>query len=463
MLPPTVSAGMIRRLAPQPGKPSGLDRLLRPFADVRAGEGATALLLALNVFLILMSYYVLKPVREALVLGEGTAEAKTYLSVVEVFLLAGAVPLYGGLVRRMDRRRLINTVTGFFVACLLAFYAFGRAGARLGIPFFLWISIFNMMIVAQFWSFANDLYSKDEGERLFPIVGFGASLGAVVGAAVAGGLIQTIGVLQPMLLAAALLVLEVALTSYIDLRERRRGHRAAPAAGAHGAPAAGGGAFGLVLRTRYLLLIAGMLLLHNTVKTTGEFILGNTIREDAIRLLGPADDAGIKRMIGAFYSQFYAWVNVAGLGLQLFAVSRIVKRFGVPRAVLALPLVALGAYGIIAFAPFLGAVFYAKVAENSTDYSLNNTVRNMLFLPCTTEEKYSAKQAIDSFFVRLGDVGAAAIVFVGTTWLGLRTTGFALANGALVAVWLALAWRIGRQYRERSTSGRAPTSAPAMS
>jgi len=440
------------RTTPEREQPSGLDRFLRLFADVRTGEGTTALLLAFNVFLIL------KPVREALVLGEGTAEAKTYLSVVEVFLLAGAVPVYGWLVRRMDRRRLIDTVTGFFVACLFAFYALGRAGARLGVPFFLWISIFNMMIVAQFWSFANDLYSKDEGERLFPIVGFGASLGAVVGAAVAGGLIQTIGVFPPMLVAAALLVVEVALTNYIDVAERRHGRHAAPPATAHDAPAARGGAFGLVLRTRYLVLIAFMLLLHNTVKTTGEFILGNTIRQDAIALLGPGDDAGIKRMIGAFYSQFYAWVNVAGLVLQLFVVSRIVKRFGVPLAVLALPVVALGAYGVIAFAPFLSAVFYAKVAENSTDYSLNNTVRNMLFLPCTTEQKYSAKQAIDSFFVRLGDVGAAAIVFAGTTWLGLRSTGFALVNGALVVIWLVLGWRIGRQYGELSESGRPPVT-----
>src|SRR5215468_4897215 len=100
-----------------------LDRALGLFTDVRDGEGTTALLLALNVFLILMAYYVLKPVREALILGEGTAELKTYLSAVEVMLLAVFVPLYGRLVHRLDRRRLINTVTGFFVVCLGVFYA----------------------------------------------------------------------------------------------------------------------------------------------------------------------------------------------------------------------------------------------------------------------------------------------------------------------------------------------------
>jgi AAA family ATP:ADP antiporter len=439
---------------------SPLDRLLRLAADVRAGEGLTAVLLSLNVFLILMAYYVLKPVREALILGERSAATKTYLSVGEVFLLALIVPLYGRLVQRMDRRRLINTVTGFFVLCLIAFYVLGHAGAHLGIAFFLWISIFNLMIVAQFWSFANDLYSKDEGERLFPVVGFGASLGAVVGAGMASGVIERIGVLELMLVGAALLVIEVVLTNYIDSREGRMG-RGPSTPHAATVKKSEGGAFGLVVRTRYLLLIALMLTLHNTVKTTGEFLLGQTVQESAMRDIGPGKPAEVKRAIGSFYSNFYASVNIAGLLLQLFVVSRIVKRFGVPLAVLVLPLVSLGAYGVIAVAPILRAVFAAKVGENSTDYSLNNTVRNMLFLPCTTEQKYSAKQAIDSFFVRLGDVGAAAIVFVGTTWLSLGTSAFAVVNGVFVLIWLALAWRIGRQYKELSVSGRPPAVSPA--
>jgi AAA family ATP:ADP antiporter len=441
---------------------SVLDRFLRLFADVRPGEGTTALLLALNVFLILMAYYALKPVREALVLGEGTAASKTYLSVVEVFLLAVAVPLYGRLVKRMDRRKLINTVTGFFVACLLGFYALGHTGARLGIPFFLWISIFNMMVVAQFWSFANDLYSKDEGERLFPVVGFGASLGAVAGAWVAGGFIERIGVLALMLVGASILVVEVLLTNYIDRRERRSGRPesvASTTASSHGATGSKTGAFGLVLKTRYLLLIALMLMLHNTVKTTGDYILGHTVRQNAIHELGAADTEGIKRTIGTFYSSFYAWASILGLLVQTFLVSRIVRHLGVPLAVLVLPAVSLGAYGIIALAPLLRVVFSCKVAEGATDYSLNNTVRNMLFLPCTTEQKYSAKQAIDSFFVRLGDVGAAGVVFVGTTWLSLEPRGFALVNGLFVLAWLALAWRIGRDYRGLSGSGLPPATA----
>ena len=140
-------------------------------------------------------------------------------------------------------------------------------------------------------------------------------------------------------------------------------------------------------------------------------------------------------------------------------MSRIVRYFGVPIAVLILPLTALAAYGVIAFLPLLRAIFWAKVSENATDYSLNNTVRNMLFLPCTTEQKYSAKQAIDSFFVRLGDVMAAVVVFVGTSWLALQPRGFALVNAVMVALWLVLAWRIGRQYQQLSVTKSHPATA----
>ena len=125
-------------------------------------------------------------------------------------------------------------------------------------------------------------------------------------------------------------------------------------------------------------------------------------------------------------------------------MSRIVKYLGVKWAVMILPCISLGAYNVLAFIPTLNFVLAAKVAENSTDYSLNNTVRNMLFLPCTYEEKFSAKQAIDSFFVRMGDVLSAALVFFGTNVMQLEPQTFAAVNGALVLVWLVLAWQVGK-------------------
>ena len=127
-------------------------------------------------------------------------------------------------------------------------------------------------------------------------------------------------------------------------------------------------------------------------------------------------------------------------------------------AVMILPALSFGVYNILIFVPFLRAALAAKVIENSTDYSLNNTVRNMLFLPCTYEQKFAAKQAIDSFFVRMGDVLSAALVFVGTTLLALPSSGFAAVNAALAVVALILAWRVGRYYK-KLTAPTVPAAA----
>ena len=485
-----------------------LDRFLRLFADVRAGEGTRVVLLAVNVFLILTAYYVLKPVREALILGQGSAELKSYMSAAQVGVLALAVPLYGRLAGRLPRRQLINRVTAFFVVCLVGFYGLAQFHVPLGVVFFIWVGIFNLMIVAQFWSFANDIYTNDQGERLFPIVAFGASLGAVLGATIAGRLIGPFGVYQLLLVGAALLIVEVQITNYIDRRERtgdgsgetdvdRTGtfpaatsqyrmdtgelkaltkedlKRYMESETSNGSaavdaepeteeidepPSTGLGPFALVFRYRYLLLIAILMLLLNWVNTTGEYILGSVVEDaaDAAVAAGTTIGLTVEDYIGKFYSDFFSVVNLVGLLIQLFLVSRIVKFIGVAGALLVLPIIALGAYTLLAFYPVLAVVRWAKTAENSTDYSLNNTVRNMLFLPTTREQKYKAKQAIDSFFWRAGDVLSALLVFVGTTLLAWQTTSFAVFNLALVITWLAVAVAIGRRYRILVKEGRPP-------
>ena len=256
--PQRPALGGVTSMTEQP-RASGVERFLNLFTEVRPGEARTALLLALNVFLILMAYYILKTVREALILGEGTAELKSYLSAGQVVVLAFVVPYYGRLVATFPRMKLINVVTVFFVVCPLVFYVLAQVGVPLGMIFFVWIGIFNLMIVAQFWSFANDVYSKEEGERLLVIVGLGASLGAVAGARVADRLIEPFGVLQLMLLGAGVLGLQLLLTNYIDRVERGRRPPGRRRRRSSAAPAAN--AFAMVFQTRYLLLMALMLMM----------------------------------------------------------------------------------------------------------------------------------------------------------------------------------------------------------
>ncbi len=495
---------------------NSLEQFLRLFTEIRPGEGLIALLMALNIFLILTAYYILKPVREALILGEYSPEMKSYMSAAMVLVLVFVLKAYSALTDRFPRRRLINIVTGFFAGCLVLFYALAQLQVPLGMVFFVWIGIFNVMIVAQFWSFANDIYTEDEGKRLFPIVGFGASVGAVLGAGIAARLIAPLGVYQLMLIGAAVLVLELQITNFIDTKERLRTEAHLPeemssatltassafrmediqkaleeydrkkkegelgggvGMSAEGQPdggaedvgevltsedsgphAGGQGAFSLVFRVRYLLLIGVLMMLANWVNTTGEYILSSIVSDaaqDAVAA-GQAGGLTVEEYIGQFYSQFFAVVNIAGVLIQLFLVSRIVKYLGVPVAILILPFTALGAYTVLAFYPVLTYVRWAKTAENSTDYSLNNTVRNMLFLPCTREQKYKGKQVIDSFFVRAGDVLSALLVFLGTSFLVWSASGFAKFNIVLVIIWMAVAFIIGREYKRLVATGESP-------
>ena len=137
-------------------------------------------------------------------------------------------------------------------------------------------------------------------------------------------------------------------------------------------------------------------------------------------------------------------------------MSRVVKHLGVRIGIMFLPLISLGAYALIAFYPVLSYIRWAKTAENATDYSLNNTVRNMLFLPTTREQKYKAKQTIDAFFHRVGDVLSAAVVFFGTNVIVLSTSAFAMFNGVIVLFWLGLAIWVGREYKQLVATGRPP-------
>jgi AAA family ATP:ADP antiporter len=201
-----------------------------------------------------------------------------------------------------------------------------------------------------------------------------------------------------------------------------------------------------VLRSSYLLPIALLLVMLNWVNTTGEYILARTVRSAADAAVASGAAETIEGFIGAYAAAYQTGFNLLSLLLQLFVVSRVLKFFGVRVALLVLPVIALAGYALLAFVPVLSAIRWAKTAENATDYSLQNTTRNVLFLPTTREEKYSAKQAIDGFFVRFGDMLSAGLVFAGTNWLAMQTRHFAMVNLALVAVWLVLAVVIGRRY-----------------
>jgi ATP:ADP antiporter, AAA family len=411
-----------------------VDRVLSVFAPIKAGEGHTALLLTANLFILMTAYYIIKPVRESLILGRAGPEMKSYAGAAGALAFLFLVPIYSKLASRLDRVRLINGVTGFFAANLLIFYLLGCLSVSIGIYFFLWVGLFNLVLVTQFWSFTNDLYSQDQGKRLFAIIGIGSSLGAIFGAEVASRLFLLCGAYALMLVAAGLLVVCMMLTSMVHHRESKN-HRVRPLPVRK--PMKSDGGFQLILKHRYLYLIALLVLLSNTVNSTGEFILGKTVIEQASAAAASVEGVSREDYIGKFYADFYFWVNVIGAGMQMFAVSRVMKYIGIGPALFVLPMVALGGYTLLSFAPVLGFIRGAKIAENSTDYSIQNTARHALFLPTSREAKYKGKAAIDGFFWRAGDALSALLVFAGTS-LAFDVRGFARMNAILTAAWLCV-------------------------
>ena len=426
------------------------DRILAPFTVLQPGEGANALLLTLSIFLLLTSYYVLKVVREPLILSAGGAELKSYTSAAQAVLLLFLIPAYSALANRVNRTRLIASVSLFFIFNIIVFYGMALASAPgLGVAFFVWVGIFNMMIIAQFWSYANDVYTPEQGRRLFAIVGFGQTLGAAFGGLISKLLIDRMRVHELMLVAAALLF-GYLLVVLIVQRRMGRGSRNTRADAETMLDRRGG--FALIFRSRYLILIALLMWILNFANTNGEFILGRIVTDEATRaaardgLVGSGAEESVKHYIGAFYADYFTWVNILTALIQLFLVSRIMRYFGVQTALYVLPVVALGAYGIVAFMPLLALIRAAKISENSLDYSLNNTARHALFLPTSREAKYKAKAAIDTLFVRAGDLSSAALVFVGTH-MAFQTREFAISNMVVIAIWLVVVTALARHYR----------------
>jgi AAA family ATP:ADP antiporter len=220
------------------------------------------------------------------------------------------------------------------------------------------------------------------------------------------------------------------------------------------APLGSANAFSLVFGNRYVLLIAALLIVLNVVNTVGEYLLSHLVVEHASALAAADPSFDKNAYIGAYYGSYFFWVNVTAVLLQAFVASRLVKRFGLAGVLFALPLIALGAYGFVAVGATMGVVRLAKTAENSVDYSVMNTAKQLLWLPTKREEKYKAKQAVDSFFVRLGDLAAALVVFAGTAWVTLDASGFAIVNLCLVALWLVLAVALVRRNRQLTAEAK---------
>ncbi len=438
---------------------NGFERCLTLFTRVQPGEGRCIAILSLQAFTLMVAYYMIRPVREALILTEGTAELRSYAVGVQAFLLILIVPLYSLLVRRVASRRVFQFVNAFFALNLVAFFVLGQAGWRFSFVFFVWASIFAVMAVTQFWAFATDLFEVNTGQRLFGVIAVGVSAGALVGGRLASAGFETLGPYGLMLAAACVLCVAIVLSEWA------RRAVPAPARGAEAvlAPCTGIvqdlatrwlGGLAIIGRSRYLIGIAALVVLLNWITSTGDFILSGWL-SDIAREQAPEDQ---REFIGRFMGNYCSNIALVGFLIQLLLVSRIISIAGLGRALMVTPVAFLAGYLIIGIVPVFALLQSILVVQKSLDYSLLNTTRSALLLPTTREEKYQGKTAIDTIFYRLGDLLSTLAVFIGLKIVNDARLQFVWLIVLLGAVMTLVAWLIAREYSRRYGTKSEPSA-----
>ncbi|RCU45448.1 hypothetical protein DU002_15430 [Corallincola holothuriorum] len=406
-----------------------LSRSVNLITQVAPGELRPALWLTLKAFLLLFAYYQLKPLREALILSEHDATIRSYATAIQALVLFLLMPLYAYLVRHLGTQRMFSGVLVVAVISLALFWLGHGLQLPVAAPFYIWLGIFNVFIIAQFWAECAAYYQPEAGKRLFPLIAAGATVGGLLGAVSAHWVFIVSGVGGAF---------AVAISGYVAVWQTPRpiSCKVAQASADRSVDAKQHWFRGLnhLLLNPYLMLIALFVLLLNTGNSLGEYILARWVE---LQYSG-ADQ------IGAFYGGFYSWVNFATVLCQLFLVSRMIRWLGVSSALLLVPCLMLGGYLTLFFLPLFWLTYLYKVAENSLDYSLQNTLRHTLFLPLSGVQLYEGKAVIDTIFWRLGDLIQLVIVLLGSHWLLLDLSGYLLINVGLALVWIWICLRLQR-------------------
>lgn len=431
------------------------ERFLTLFTAVRPGEGRSIFLMVAQIFLLIHGYYLIRVVRETLILVEGTPEIRAYATGAIAITLIFVIPVYKLLFDYLksggNKSAVLRWVGAFFISNLLFFALLVWLGIPIAVPFYVWVGVFNVMVVAQFWAFAADLFNIRTGQRLFAVIMVGAALGALTGSQVGGRLYALIGVTNLMLVATAMLAC-VLFLSRITERVIPDGSRSAatrevdePQANVIGRILGG---FRVVLHSGYLLRIALFVMLLNLVNTNGGYILATFISEHASETVAASGGASTSgNVISRVMGDYYALLAALQIFIQLFLVSRIFRWFGVRGAILVLPIVMIINYGLIFMVPVFALVRLMMIIENATNYSIGNTTNHTLYLPVTREEKYVGKTTIDTFIARFGDLLNAALIMVAVQFLGLEVNWIIGVNLGLAVVLLALGHAIGRYHR----------------
>ncbi|WP_196140221.1 ATP translocase [Aliikangiella sp. G2MR2-5] len=430
------------------GKHNWYERLLNIIGMVKPGEGESCILFTLNACLLMTAYYLLKVIREPLILSYGGAEYKSYATAFQAITLLVVLPFFSSFYHKHAaskvRSVIVNKVFLFFISHLLIFSFLKFLNVNIGMAFYIWLGIFSVMVVAQFWAFAADTYNVKSGQRLFVIIAIGATLGAWIGSRLAGIVFPYLGINGIMLLSAGVLFLSVLITAKIEktVPEFSMNEESTHKENTSNRWLDG---FSTVFKNNYLLLIACFVTLLIFINSTGEYILARFVSEESQILLDSGKIANVVHWQSSFYSSYYSWITMGSFLLQAFLVSRIFKWVGIRGAVMVLPVIMIIGYSFMLYFPIFAFVRYAMTFENSANYSVQNTTRHALFLPVPRKLKYLGKTTIETFFYRFGDLLYGVFVYLMTTHANFMIHHYIMINLFLSVVLFFVAWKVGHK------------------
>jgi len=408
-----------------------------PLADQESATTRQLLLAMVTAFLLMCGYSLVKPLRDEVAAAHHEAISSLWTGTFLLMLVA--VPLFGALASRCNRRRLLTICYRSFLLLFLSFSVLFRLQEQrsfgLDAAFYIWVSVYNLFTLSLFWSVMADLFRSHQGKRLFARVTMGATLGAVAGPALTTTLVGLIG--SPNLLLLSALLLE------IGLRLLRRLAKDDRAEGKTQDPLFGGGAWDglrLILRSPQLQRICLYLLLM--LVTSG--FLYRLKAELAHGIENRADRT-------SFYANIELISNLLTLGLQAFASSWLMRRRGVGVTLMVLPLLAVICFGALGLWLSLTTVAIADIVRRAGQYAMAKPAREVLFTVLPREQKYKAKSFVDTFVYRGGDV-AVSWLYDLLAGIGLSAHGLALVVVPTSLLWAGTARHLGRQHHQLEDS-----------
>jgi len=412
---------------------------LRRLIDVRPGEVAALLWASLFYFCVLCAYYVIRPIRDDMGVAGGV-DNLPWLFTGTLIGMALANPPYAALVSKLPRLQFISYTYRFFQANLLVFFALllltGAAQQIwIGRVFFIWTSVFNLFVVSVFWAFLVDVFTREQGTRLFGFIAAGATVGAMSGSAITASLVSVLGS-TPLLLVSVVL-LEVAvfamrrLSGIATALKTKTGGTAEEASPIGGSMMAG---LSRAVSSPYLLNVSLYMLLFTITATILYF-------QQADIAARSFTDRGART---AFFARIDLVVNALTLVTQVFLTSRILKALGVALTLSLLPLLSVIGFAWLGATPTIAAIVVLQVARRAGNFAIARPTREVLFTVLGREDKYKAKSFIDTVVYRLGDqVGAWSYAALG--WFGLTLSGIAWVAVPVSAVWLLNAFWLGKR------------------